>query len=355
LFRRLQPALGLSIDQYEDLLTAIAKGHGHRDWQQMQRLCQRLWLKTTDPIVVNKFDREFWIWQQQCQDLVAQLFPVEPSTPPAPEFKAGILPKIPPRNFQPQPEKLPPPDPSQIAKDGQELVAFTAQPGRPREHTTRIQELPIRPLDVRAFCRSITRRKQIGHRRRLDLPRTMRLVQKQGGLYNLVLKPTRYPAPALLILVDTNSILVPYQPVYQSFLEVIMQGRWPAQIYGFDRYPVKCLDNWETPWESTNLDVVWHQVQTQPTVLVIISDAGAASGIYRQERAAGTQAFLVQAHQRVQQLYWLNPLPPKDWKQTTAAEINKMLHGQMLPFDRQCWQGLPVSLAMPMPSMEEVI
>jgi uncharacterized protein len=286
--------------------------------------------------------------------LIAKLFPIEPLTPPVPKFKAGILPEIPPRNFQPQSKKSPPPDPSQIAMDGQELVAFTAQQGKSRERTTRIQELPIRPLDARAFCRSITRRKQIGHRRRLDLPRTMRLVQKQGGLYNLVLKPSRYPAPALLVLVDTNSILVPYQPVYQSFLEVIRQGRWPAAIYGFDRYPVKSLDNWETPWESTSLDVLWHQVHIQQTVLIIISDAGAASGIYRQERAAGTHAFLVQARQRVQQIYWLNPLPQKDWAQTTAVEINKMLNGQMLPFDRQRWQSLPVSLAMPMPSLEAV-
>jgi uncharacterized protein with von Willebrand factor type A (vWA) domain len=347
LFLRLQPSLGLSIDQYDLLLEAIAKGHGSENWPQLQRTCQRIWLKTIDPVLVNKFNREFASWQQECLELVEQfLAEIEPVVPIAPSFQAGVYPQIPPRRGQeispPPPEPLP--TPQQPAEAGEPLAL------RGDRAVAQIQELPIGPLDVQAFLRTISKRQTLGHRQQLDLPRTLKLVQRQGGLYSLVMQPLRYPPPDLLVLVDVNADLLPYRPVYQPFLEVLEQRHWPVQLYGFDRYPAQQLDLWETPWEAIRLECLWQQPHIHRMVMVVISDGGAVSGIYRQERAEGTRRFLQQAGQFVQQLYWLNPVPEKNWAETTAMEINEMLNGQMLPCDRQRWQNLSRALlALPIP------
>jgi uncharacterized protein with von Willebrand factor type A (vWA) domain len=349
LFLRLQPSLGLSIDQYDLLLEAITKGHGHQDWPRLQQTCQRIWLKTIDPLLVNQFNREFSQWQQECLELVEQFLgqiDAAPAIQTPPAFQGGIYPAVPPRRGRalPSPTPPPPPDPQQLGATGEPVAV------RGNRVTASIQELPIGALDVHGFLRVISKRRTMGHRQRLDLPGTLGLLRRQGGLYSLVMRPLRYPQPDLLVLVDSNAALGPYQPVYQPFLEVLGQGRWPGQCYGFDRYPAGHLDLWETPWETVSLANLWQQPHLQQMVMVIISDGGAVSGIHSSERAAGTRRFLEQAGSRVQRLYWLNPVAEKDWAGTTAQEINGMLNGQMLPFDRQRWQNLvPALLALPIP------
>jgi uncharacterized protein len=335
LFLRLQPWLQLSIDQYDLLVQAIEKGYGWQDWPELQRICQRLWLKTNEPAMVAKFDREFAAWQQEFQASIADWLdqiatPVEPALPQLP-FQEGVMPTIPPRRGGKAPEPL------------QRDLVQSSPPTEPvaikgLNATIKIRELPIGLPDINAFCRSITRRRPIGQRRQLDLPATLRLAQKQGGLYHLAFKPIRYPTPDLLVLVDDHCYLVPYRPVYQQLMTVLVSNKWPAQIYRFTGYPSEFLFHWHDPLTGIKLAELWHQPHIERMVMVVISDAGAASGLHNSDRAIETKKFLQQAQQHVRQLYWLNPIPPEAWPQTTAVEVNKMLDGQMLPFHRSSWK-----------------
>lgn len=335
LFLRLQPWLQLSIDQYQLLVQAIEKGYGWQDWPELQRICKRLWLKTNEPVMVAKFDREFLAWQHEFQSSITDWLdriatPVESASTQLP-FQAGVMPTIPPRRGGKAPEPL------------QRDLVQSSPPKEPvaikgLNATIKIRELPISLPDINAFCRSITRRRAIGQRRQLDLPATLRLTQKQGGLYDLAFKPIRYPTPDLLVLVDDHRYLVPYRPVYKQLMTVLVSNKWPAQIYRFTGYPSEFLFHWHDPLTSVKLIELWHQPHIERMVMVVISDAGAASGLYNSDRAIETKKFLQQAQQHVRQLYWLNPTPSEAWSQTTAVEVNEMLAGKMLPFDRSSWK-----------------
>lgn len=345
LFLRFQPLLKLSIDQYEMFIEAINKGYGLQDWTILKRICQRLWLKTNDPTAVARFDREFADWQEEFQTSISDWLDQLVTTPKNNDKKArsehyvfqeDVTPNIPRRRVMPSPRL----DSQQLSSSG-EPVAI-----KDLSETIKISELPIDLPDIYGFCLSITHQSPISWGEKLDLPATLRLVQKQGALYDLVFEPILSPAPDLdlLVLVDDHDYLVPYIPVYQQLIEVLASNQWPAQIYRFTGYPTNFLFHWDDPDKVTMLKDLWYQPSIERRVMLIISDAGAASGIYSSERATKTGDFLQQAKRNIRQLYWLNPTPEQAWLNTTAIRVNEMLDGQMLPFSRSSWQKYQRSL-----------
>jgi uncharacterized protein len=334
LFVRLRLPLQLSIDHYDQLVTAMTKGHGH-NWQKLRLICQALWLKTPDKVMVRQFNTEFEEWQQDLEKLVAdwlRRFTPEKELPnEPPEFQSGIYPLAPPprKTVLLSLEAIPPP------------VVDAGQPDAPKQapralkgvkETSSIQELPIDFADAKNFCRLITPRIPIGHRQQLDLLRTKKLLQRQGGLYQLVFKPVHSRKLTLVVLVDDHRCLVPYRPVIAPLVEFLVSNRLPT--YRFTGYPTNFLFYWQNPSESIGLDDLWSQVDRDRTIMIVVSDAGAASGIYSSDRAVGIKRFLQTAQTAVRQFYWLNPTPPEVWKQTTAIEVNEMLDGQMMQIDR---------------------
>jgi uncharacterized protein len=334
LFVRLRPILQLSIDQYDLLVAAVTKGHGH-NWKELRCICQALWLKTPEKVMVKRFNMEFDEWQEDLEKLVSdwlQQFTIETEkSEEPPEFQSGVYPLAPPaRRFSSLSLETIPPEVVDVAQpDSSKEEAITFKGAK---ETSNIQELPIDFEAARNFCRSITPRIPLGHRQQLDLPRTKRLLQRQGGLYNLVFKPVRSRKLNLVVLVDDHRYLVPYRPVIKPLVEFLVSNKLPT--YRFTGYPTDYLFYWQNPLESIHLSDLWSQVDRDRTIMIVVSDAGAASGIYSSDRAVGIQRFLQVAQGAVHQLYWLNPTPPEVWRQTTAIEVNEMLGGKMIQIDR---------------------
>jgi uncharacterized protein len=356
LFVRLRPILQLSIDQYDLLVAAVAKGHGHK-WEELRCICQALWLKTPEKVMVKRFNTEFDEWQEDLEKLVAnwlQQFTIETKEPEEPlEFQSGVYPLAPPARRFPSLslETIPPEvvDVTQPDSAKEEAITFKGA-----KETSSIQELPIDFEAARNFCRSITPRIPLGHRQQIDLPRTKRLLQRQGGLYNLVFKPMRSRKLNLVVLVDDHRYLVPYRPVIKPLVEFLVSHNLPT--YRFTGYPTDYLFYWQNPLESIHLSDLWSQVDRDRTIMIVVSDAGAASGIYSSDRAAGIWQFLQTAQTAVHQLYWLNPTPPEVWQQTTAITVNEMLGGNMIQIDRQILEGFQhkaKSLAPLLPNLGE--
>lgn len=349
LFMRLRSPLQLSIDQYYQLVTAVEKGHGH-NWSKLRLICQALWLKTPDKLMVRRFNAEFEEWQQDLEKLVAdwlqQFTPEKEQPADPPEFQPGVYPLLPPPR-KPAPlslETIPPP----VADASQPDTAQQAPRAlKGAKETNSIQELPINFADAKDFCRSITPRIPLGHRQQLDLLRTKRLIQRQGGLYNLVFKPVRSRKLNLVVLVDDHRYLVPYRPVIAPLVEFLVSNRLPT--YRFTGYPTDFLFYWQNPLESIHLNDLWSQVDRDRTIMIVVSDAGAATGIYSSDRAAGVKRFLQTAQGAVRQLYWLNPTPAEVWQQTTAIEVNEMLGGQMMQIDRGKLEDFRLKAKSPAP------
>lgn len=79
------------------------------------------------------------------------------------------------------------------------------------------------------------------------------------------------------------------------------------------------------------LDKVLERHANQAAV-VLISDAGAARGQYDTLRLLDSIAFLKALHSYTTRYIWLNPLPPKYWTNSTAAQIAR--HVPMFPLDK---------------------
>jgi uncharacterized protein with von Willebrand factor type A (vWA) domain len=66
-----------------------------------------------------------------------------------------------------------------------------------------------------------------------------------------------------------------------------------------------------------------------PKPMLIISDAGAAKGMFNEQRVEATAEALKALSGFASPIVWLNPLPAKRWEDTSAQAINHILGGTM--------------------------
>jgi hypothetical protein len=71
-------------------------------------------------------------------------------------------------------------------------------------------------------------------------------------------------------------------------------------------------------------------IGSQPTLVMLLSDAGAVRGGNSDERFKATLRFLFRLKSAAHQVVWLNPLPQARWERTTAMRIAQFV--TMYPF-----------------------
>lgn len=342
LFRRLQPKLGLKIEQYWLLLDAWQQGYGQSDWDKLRRICRLIWLKTSsqlDPISTDMFDRIFDRWQADCQQAVRDWFA---ELNPAPvtvvdRVQLGILPIAPP------PRKgavIPPPlakTPNPIESSPTEVPVAV----KGNQTSLKIERLPITLVDIKGVWRSLRSSIPDLRQEELDLDRTIEKFNRDGYLNDLVMKSIARPSINLLVFIDDHHKMRPYRPVYEPLIRAISSYRIsPGQIYRFISYPTDYVDNWEQPIKSIHLGSLLSKLNPEKTIVLIISDAGAATQSYRQSRITGTRKFLEKLLPSVREVLWLNPVPEKYWVDTSAMAIDRALGGRMIPFESVQWQEI---------------
>jgi uncharacterized protein len=342
LFKSLRLPLGLTIEHYYLLRSALAAGFGWNNWSELRRICRLVWLKTSvesEPTIVRTFDLIFDRWQADCQQAARDRFGkvelVQSEPPPQPML--GTLPSSPPPRKKaelPKPEQLlkKTPNPTQTGGDIPIAVKDT-------KNSFVIKQLPISELDFKTTWRSL--RRNIPDRRfeELDLDATMTKLDRQGYLDDLVMRPVNSRRSNLVVLVDRHHRMIPYRPVCEPLLAAVRTKRIdPAQIYYFIGYPDEYLDD-PGSIHPIALKTLLSRLHPQRTVVIIVSDGGAAAGNYSESRLVGTQRFLQQLLPCVREVFWLNPVPEKYWEYTSAAAISQALAGRMLPFEQVRWQG----------------
>jgi uncharacterized protein with von Willebrand factor type A (vWA) domain len=72
---------------------------------------------------------------------------------------------------------------------------------------------------------------------------------------------------------------------------------------------------------ETAVNKVFNEVNKYRPGIIIFSDAGAARGLYNQQRVNWTYYFLTRLRRVARQITWLNPMPANRWTNTTAAAI----------------------------------
>jgi uncharacterized protein len=140
---------------------------------------------------------------------------------------------------------------------------------------------------------------------------------------------------AWLVLVDDSNSMVPFRPVIQPMIDAILQKRIDgAQIWRFNSYPVDFLYNWRHPLQGKPINSVLSHFQ----MVMVVSDGGAASRRFQEERIQGMRKFIDRLGTR--QVLWLNPVPAGRWEGTSAEIFAEAFGGRMIGVEPRSWGQL---------------
>lgn len=337
LFQELRKAgMALTLEQYNLLQQAVARGYGLGGWEDIKRVCRLLWVKPCDNYDINIFDRTFESYVRQHHNKMpiesVKKEPQSPQKTPSAFKTSANLPKIPPRKQKsPSTEK-----PGEVKVP----VAMQTSAASPKFENTRnkfklvAKDFPIQLQDVQTAWRLLRQSQRVGWDYELDIEATIARIEQEGLFADVVMRPVRTRRTELLLLIDDNLAMIPFFPAFEPFIQAIAEARiTPARIYRFTSYPDEYLYHWYRPTLAQPLNDLLPKLHRNRTIALIISDAGAATATYSQERIEGISKFLTALSPCIRQLIWLNPLPPQRWEQTSAITIDGILNGRMLTYE----------------------
>lgn len=335
LFQKLRDAgMDLTLEQYDLLRQAVNQGYGLGGWQDLRRICRLLWVKPCANYDGKLFDTTFDSYVQQHHAKM----PVKPSKTPELKPTETTLPKKPPSNLPQIPPRRKPS--TQQPGEVQVPVAVQTSPASTKFQDARDNfhliptDFPIQLQDVQIAWRLLRRTVQVGLDYELDMEATLYQIQREGICTDMVMRPVRIRRAELLLLIDDSPAMIPFFPTLQPFIQAIADARiTPARIYRFTSYPDEYLYDWYRPSQAEPLTELLPKLHRNRTIVLILSDAGAATATNSQERIEGISNFLTALSCCIRQLIWLNPLPPPRWEQTSAWTINDVLNGKMLTYE----------------------
>ena len=201
-----------------------------------------------------------------------------------------------------------------------------------REHTTlsikisgQDEYFPLTRRQMKQGWRYLRQNIREGPKTEVDFEETINQVGRQGVFLEPLMRAPRSNRADLVLLLDQNGSMVPFQSLSQRLAETALRaGRLgKSGIYYFHNCPVRHL--YHDPFMQ-NPESIQHFLQRRlasKSVVMIVSDAGAARSGFNPTRVERTKKFLNQLNQRISYVVWINPLPHNRWRQTTANEISE--------------------------------
>jgi uncharacterized protein with von Willebrand factor type A (vWA) domain len=182
---------------------------------------------------------------------------------------------------------------------------------------------PVTRRQMKQSWRFLRHRLRSGIATQVDITATVKQVGQQGFFLKPVLMPRRINLTELLILIDHGGSMAPFQDLSARLVETTRQGGrlGKVQVLYFRNCPTDILFRDVNLQTAEPLVTVLTQLHSRRTMVLIVSDAGAARGTFNLNRIDQTEEFLIQLRQQVSSIAWLNPTPRKRWLGTTAAEI----------------------------------
>jgi formylglycine-generating enzyme required for sulfatase activity/uncharacterized protein with von Willebrand factor type A (vWA) domain len=351
LFQRLRDrGMFLTIEQYDLLCQSLASGFG-LDWESLERICQLLWVKPSLNYDLEVFQREFSLFQRQHQKNFDQYWS-ERQSPSQPDESPtlGVLPILPPRSFPA--DVLAPTieassrSPSLDSLTNEGITAFDSPViGKPIHKNLRFEpeDVPVNLEMVRQTWHKLRSPASDHYHHELDVEATIQRISQEGIFSDVVMSPAFRKTADLLLLVDESQGMVPYAPVWQPWIQAVVEKWIPSvEIYRFSRNVSDALYDWQQPLHAEPLDSILMRLHHQQTVVIILSDVGAATHSYDEIEMDLMKQLLVQLSLTAKSIICLNPVPEKFWFNTSAERIanylqSMLLGGVMLPFDLRAW------------------
>jgi uncharacterized protein len=344
LFQQLRNAgMKLTIEQYDLLRQALDEGFGLADWEDLCDICRMLWVKPSFDDAAEIFEQVFEAYKVQYQQQVEDWFDKQQKINiplPLRETPLGILPTIPPRKLPGKSEPETQTEEDKPTGYGIDAVKHD-RPKPPKPQQEYLVKVPISSEDVKRTWQTLRRPIADVRLQELDVAATVERIGREGIFSDVVRRPVMQKKAELLLLIDDSNAMLPFAPVIQPLIQMVQERRIaPSQIYRFNQCPTDYLYDWQRPLRGMPLSKVLGRLNRLRTVVMIVSDAGAASPLYSRERVTRTGKFLSRLLPCVREVLWLNPLPERRWEETTAAPIQAALVGRMVPFEAKQLQQI---------------
>ncbi|MBD2207628.1 HEAT repeat domain-containing protein, partial [Calothrix sp. FACHB-1219] len=154
----------------------------------------------------------------------------------------------------------------------------------------------------------------------LDVLGTVKDVAKQGFFVKPVLIPAQIKYKEIVLLIDQQGSMAPFHPLCRQLVTTFKD----AKVYYFHNIPTDELYQDPKFLQGELVQSILARFSEEHTLVIIVSDAGAARQRTVVSRWEETVDFLKILTPKVQRLAWLNPLPRFHWQDTTAEEIAKI-------------------------------
>ncbi|MEC4891745.1 MAG: hypothetical protein SAL07_00180 [Oscillatoria sp. PMC 1051.18] len=319
----------LTLEDYDLLQQAIAKGYNLDNRDNLKRICRLLWVKPSKNYSAATFETVFSRYFPPQQSQSQPETTSTPETPPTAETTP--TPETP-----PTPEKPPTGTPSPDVL-GQPEIPIGVQTTSPttsrekREFRLIPTQFPVTPNQLEKACRAFHRSRSKSSRLEIDLDATIDRIQREGIFSDIVLRPTRIGKSELLVLIDDNNGMIPYQPMLRPLIATLQRDRLIfSRFYRFTNYPDDYLFSWGQPSSVETINSLLPKLHRDRTTVLIFSDAGAATRSYNYQHINGINKFLTRLRPNIRQWLWINPLPSYRWEQTSADAIALLPGGKMI-------------------------
>lgn len=130
----------------------------------------------------------------------------------------------------------------------------------------------------------------------------------------------------LIFLMDWKGSMVPFHNLCEQLVETAEKGGQfrGVQKYYFYNCPDLFLFNGPSRINATAVANFMSSLSNR-TMVLVVSDAGAARGKLNLPRTEKTQRFIYQLEQTNSRFAWLNPMPVQRWEGNSAEKINKIV------------------------------
>lgn len=305
----------LTVRDYQDALRALALGYGGGDRQSLLHLLETLWVRSDEESrqlnllfreIPLPTDEEIAAWTGEEVQTVQEAeedrresggeeeTPSEETQVPQIQFSAPTQAGL----GLPQAQA----DPS-----GREPFILHPRP-------------PVSLRSLIVTWRRFRRASRSGPKVELDLAATIAEQSRRGFLAQPILVAARRNLARLVVLVDASPSMTAWRPLNSALAESLRESRLGlAALYYFHNVPDERLYARETLTGPVPVEELLER--HSGSTLLIVSDAGAARGRRDRERIETTRQFLDRVSGQWQPVAWVNPMPRRRWKGTSADRI----------------------------------
>lgn len=350
IFMRETAGLPLTIDQYYLLVQALHGGFGINSRNELKKICRLLWIKSIFSAQATRFDEYF---EQYFARNSHNSQPEVKNQNSNLHFKEKLPKDGKPNDFKPSPEETEPstseprnsPSPNYpkipTAIRGGEFLPET--PFRQGRYQLNLQDFPLTQRQIQQNWRYLRRAIREGPLTEIDIEATVKQIIADGVFLEPVLIPSRINRVEMLLLIDDSNSMIPFRILCQRICATLKESRLgKADTYYFLNCPREHLYLYPRRPDTRKIKEILPKLHRNRTIILIISDAGAARGGINSDRIEMTKDFIHQFTPYVRHVAWLNPMPRERWEYTSAEFIDQFV--QMFEINPQGFKSAIKSL-----------